>query len=89
MVRVNDVYRICYQNNIKTSNCQCHIHFPFLPDSLLTEYLKLFCGIQFFSESEFRFSRNYYDIIPFQMEWPDRTSQVSMKTIPFAVFCPV
>ena len=29
---------------------------------------------QFFSESELRFSRNYYIIIPFQIEWPDRTS---------------
>ena len=29
---------------------------------------------QFFSESELRFSRNYYVIIPFQIERPDRTS---------------
>ena len=44
---------------------------------------------QFFSESERRFSRNYYVIIPFQIESPDRTSQVSMETVAFAVFCPV
>ena len=30
---------------------------------------------QFFSESELRFFRNYYVIIPFQIEWPDCTSQ--------------
>ena len=44
---------------------------------------------QFFSESERRFSRNYSVIIPFQIEWPDRTSQMSMETVAFAVFCPV
>ena len=44
---------------------------------------------QFFSEPERRFSRNYSVIIPFQTEWPDRTSQVSMETVAFAVFCPV
>ena len=41
MVRVNNVYRICYQNNIMANNCQCHLHFPFVPDSLLIEHLKL------------------------------------------------
>ena len=44
---------------------------------------------QFFSESARRFSRNYSVIIPLQIEWPDRTSQVSMETVAFAVFCPV
>ena len=38
-------YRICYQNNIMPNNCQCHIHFLFVPDSLLLEHLKLSCGI--------------------------------------------
>ena len=82
MVRVNHVYRICYQNSIMPNSCQCHIHFPFVPDSLLIEHI---------SESELRFSRNYYVIIPFQIEytWPDRTSQVSMETVAFAVLCPV
>ena len=42
-------YRICYQNNIMPNNCQCHIHFPFVPDSLLLEHLKLSCGIHSFS----------------------------------------
>ena len=74
------MYRICYQNNFMPNNCQCHTHFPFVPDSLLIEHI---------SESELRFSRNYYVIIPFQIEWPNRTSQVSMETVAFAVFCPV
>ena len=42
---------------------------------------------QFFSESELRFSGNNYVIIHFQTEWPDRTSQVSLETVAFAVFC--
>ena len=79
---------------IRTTSCQTTVSviyiFPFVPDSLLIEHLKLSCGIHsFFSESELRFSRNYYVIIPFQIEWPDRTSQVSMQTVAFAVFCPV
>ena len=64
--------------------------FPFLPDSLLIEHLKLSYGIHsFFSESELRFSGNYYVLISFQIEWPDRTSQVSIETVAFVVFCPV
>ena len=42
-------YRICYQDNIMPNNCQCHIHFLFVPDSLLLEHLKLSCGIYSFS----------------------------------------
>ena len=47
------------------------------------------CYSQFFSESELRFSQTYYVKILFQIEWPDRTSQVSMETVAFAVSCPV
>ena len=87
MVRVNHVYRICYQNNIIPNNC------PFVPDSLLLEHLKLSCGIHSFSLNlNFDFLEIITVIIPFQIEWPDRTSQVSMETVAFAVFamfCPV
>ena len=55
---------------IRTTSCQTTVSviyiFPFVPDSLLIEHLKLSCGIQFFFASERRFSRNYYGIIPFQ-----------------------
>ena len=87
MVRVNHVYRICYQNNITPNNLQCHMHFPFVPDSLLIEHLKLSCGIHSFS---LNLNFDFLEIITlFQIEWPDRTSQVSMETVAFAVFCPV
>ena len=76
---------------IKTRSCETTVSvihiFLFVPDSLLIEHLKL--SFKCFSESEHRFSRNYYVIIPFQIEWPDRTSQVSMETVAFAVFYPV
>ena len=90
MVRVNHVYRICYL----TTSCQTTVSviyiFPFVPDSLLIEHLKHFLWYsQLFSESELRFSRNYYVVIPFQIKWADLTSQVSMETVAFTVFCPV
>ena len=88
MVTVNHVYRICYQNNIMPNNCQCHIHFSvcsrFFVDGASQAFL---CYSQFFSESVLRFSLNYYVIILFQIEWPNRTSQVSRETVAFAVFC--
>ena len=75
---------------IRITSCQTTVSviyiFLFVPDSLLIEHLKFSCDIP---SSELRFSRNYYVIIPFQIEWPDRTSQVSMETAAFAVFCPV
>ena len=40
-------------------------------------------------ESELRFSRNDYVIIPFQIEWPDCTLEVSMEIAAFVVFYPV
>ena len=90
MVRVSHVYRICYQNNIMPNNCQCHIHFSVCSRFFVDRASQAFLWYsQFFSESELRFSPNYYVIIPFQIEWPDRTSQVSMETVALAVFCPV
>ena len=90
MVRVNHVYIICYQNNIMRNNCQCHTHFSVSSRFFVDKASQAFLWYsQFFSESERRFSRNYSVIIPFQIEWPDRTSQVSMETVAFAVFCPV
>ena len=78
----------------RTTSCETTVSvihiFLFVPDSFLIKHPKLSCGIfTVFSESERRFSRNYYVIILFQIEWPDRTSQVSMETVAFAVFCPV
>ena len=68
-------YRICYQNNIMPNNCQCHIHFSVCSRFFVARASQAFLWYsQFFSESELRFSRNYYVIIPFQIEWPDRTS---------------
>ena len=92
MVRVNHVYRICY-HCIRTTSCQTTVSviyiFLFVPDSLLKEHLKLSCGTHSFSLNlNFDF-RSYYVIIPFKIEWPDRTSQVSMETVAFAVLCPV
>ena len=90
MVRVNHVYGICYQNNIMPNNCQCHVHFSVCSIFSVDRASQAFMWYsQFFSESELQFSRHYYVIIPFQTEWPDRTSQVSMETVAFAVFCPV
>ena len=90
MVRVNYAYRICYQNNIMPNNCQCHTHFSVCSKFFVDRGSQAFLRYsQFFSESELRFSRNCYVIIPFQIEWPDRTSQVSMETVAFAVFFPV
>ena len=90
MVIVNHVLRICYQNNIMPYICQCHIHSSVCSRFFVDGASQAFLWYsQFFSEPELRFSRNYYVIIPFQIEWPDRTSQVSMKTVAFAVFCPV
>ena len=69
------------------NNCQCHVHFPVCSRFFFARASQAFLWYsQFFSESELRFSRNYYVIIPFQIEWPDRTS---METVAFAVFCPV
>ena len=79
---------------IRTTSCQTivgviHI-FPFVPRFFVDRASHVFLWYsQFFSESKLRFSRNYYVIIPFQIDWPDRTSQVSMETVAFAVFCPV
>ena len=42
---------------------------------------------EFFSESELLFSRNHCVIIPFQIEWPDRTSDRT-ETVAFAGFYP-
>ena len=68
-------YRICYQNNIMPNNCECHIHFSVCSRFFVARASQAFLWYsQFFSESELRFSRNYYVIIPFQIEWPDRTS---------------
>ena len=72
------------------NNCQCHIHFSVCSRFFLDRASQAFLWYsQFFSESELRSSRNYYVIIPFRIEWPNRTSQVSMETVAFAVFCPV
>ena len=72
------------------NNCQCDIHFSVCSRFFVDRASQaLFWHSQFFSESELRFSRNYYVIIPFQIEWPDRTSQMSMETVAFAVFFPV
>ena len=75
---------------IRTTSCQTTVSviyiFPFVVNRGSQAFLWY---SQFFSESELRFSRNYYVINPFQIEWPDRTSQVSMETVAFAVFCPV
>ena len=68
-------YRICYQNSIMPNNCQCHIHFSVCSSFFVARASQAFLWyLQFFSESKLRFSRNYYVIIPFQIEWPDRTS---------------
>ena len=77
---------------IRTTSCQTTVSvmyiFPFVPDLLLIERLKLSCGIHSFSLNlNFDFLRNYYVIIPIQIEWPDRTSQVSMETVAFSMFC--
>ena len=54
---------------------QCHIHFSVCSRFFVARASQVFLWYsQFFSESELRFSRNYYVIIPFQIEWPDRTS---------------
>ena len=78
---------------IRTKSCQTTVSviyiFPFVPFFVDRASQAFLWYSQFFSESEFRFPRNYYVIIPFQIEWPDRTSQVSMETVAFAVFCPV
>ena len=76
---------------IRTTSCQTAVSviyiFPFVPDSFLIEHLKLFLWhSQFFSEFELRFSRNYCVIIPFRIEWPDRTSQLSMETVALVLF---
>ena len=56
------------------NNCQCHIHFSVCSRFFVARVSQAFLWYsQFFSESELRFSRNYV-IIPFQTEWPDRTS---------------
>ena len=59
--------RICYQNNIMTSNCQCHIHFSVCSRFFVAKASQAFLWYsQFFSASELRFSQNYYVIIRFQ-----------------------
>ena len=69
VVRVNHVYRICYQNNIMPNNCLCHIHFFVCSRFFVARASQAFLWYsQFFSESEHRFCRNYYVIIPFQIE---------------------
>ena len=55
-----------YQNNIMPNNCQCHIHFSVCSRFFVERASQAFLWYsQFFSESELRFSRNYYVIIPF------------------------
>ena len=69
------------------NNCQCHIHFSVCSRFFVNRASQAFLWYsQFFSESELRFSRNCYVIIPFQIEWPDRTSEVSMETVALQCF---
>ena len=71
------------------NNCQCDINFPICSRFFVNRASQAFLWYsEFFSESELRFSRNHYVIIPFQIEWPDRTSEVSMETVAFAGFYP-
>ena len=54
---------------------ECHVHFSVCSRFFVARASQAFLWYsQFFSESELRFSRNYHVIIPFQIEWPDRTS---------------
>ena len=69
---------------IMPSNCQCHIDFPVCSRFFINRASQAFLRYsQFFPESELQFSRNHYIIIPFQIEWPDHTSEVSMDMVAF------